>query len=81
MIKIVFRLERVIADTYYCFPRENQSRQILYKPRIANWAVYDGSLLRWLLVSLVKLFGFLCKTLSGQQYPQSFCPVRSITGI
>ena len=62
VIKIVFRLERVIADTHYCFPGGNQSRQILYKPRTANSAVYDGSLLGWLLVSLVKSFCFLFKT-------------------
>lgn len=44
MIKIAFRLESVIADTHYCFPGGHQSRQILYKPRTANLAVYDGSL-------------------------------------
>lgn len=61
-MKIVFRLERVIADTHYCFPGGNESRQILYKPRTANSAVYDSSLLGWLLVSLVKPFCFLFKT-------------------
>ena len=57
----MFRLERVIADTHYCFPGGDQSRQILYKPRTASWAVYDGSLLGWLLLSLVKSFCCLFK--------------------
>lgn len=62
MIKIVFRLERVIADTHYRFPGGNQSRQIHYKPRTANSALYDGGLLAWLSVSLVKSCCFLFKT-------------------
>ena len=75
VIKIVFRLERVIADTHYYFPGGNQSRQIL-------WNL--GQQTRQIMVGADLAFGLPCeaalshfqdsKCLPCPQYPQSFPP-------